>query len=504
MIKTCVFLPFQGEQACQEIIDKAQENINTILKPNLKEILLALDSKMNRDSIVIYNLYAQFFNTDNDACTDDQSWAFPKLFFRPLKLTIERRKKFNTLVANINKAIDGVVDDINKNSKVDFKIATADWDVWPREGVRGQYCVPESTGRYPDPKQPDLQFFKPDTFVDPHFHDELKKRNSPKREREILRLIERSTDIHNSLLYKSPNPPAEALHKLDRRAPAPPRCPGDDSPDLTLGLGVPDAFGKYFHPNELGHETIAAFAIETMVGVRAEVLGVDAPSCAISDEFKCWQKDGRKGYANADRMNENYKTFCDQVKPPANTVGWKSEVSYHEGTPDEHSFLLQLSSEASDFDKDECLESFDRIINGCDGNDPKNPMNWKFGGRYVRGEYTYEVNVKRDNRPWPPITKPYGDCKGWYKFIYSDYKLHGAGWSTWDSGEDTIRPSMKGCLGLGITEWKFEYFDEPDEDGNEWSLSVHLPIFVRARCFKNNKVARASGGFTDGCGGNDP
>lgn len=458
---------------------------------------------MNKDSIVVYNLYAQYFNTETDACEKDQGWAFPKLWFSPLLLTIDRRKKFNSLVLNINKAIDEAVDDINKNGKVKYKVATADWDVWPREGVSGQYCVPESTGRYPDAKQPDLQFFKPDTHVDVFYHDELKRRGTPEQEKQMRELLDRSTNIYDSLLWKSSYPPAEALHRLDRRAPAPPNCPGDGGPLSILGLGLPDSFGKFFHPNEIGHETITAFAIETMINTRAEVLGLDSPSCAIDDEFKCWQKDGRKGYANSARMNENYKDFCDQVDPPENTVGWKSDKSYHPGTPDEHSFHLELSSEASTFDKDECLESFDRIINGCDGNDPENPMNWKFGGRYVRGEYTYEINVKRDNRPWPPIKEPHGDCKGWWKVFYSDYKLHGAGWSTWDSGEDTLRPSIKGCLGLGITAWKFEYYDEPDEDGNEWGLSVNFPVFVRHRCFTNDKVAKASGGFTDGCGGND-
>ena len=75
----------------------------------------------------------------------------------------------------------------------------------------------------------------------------------------------------------------------------------------------------------------------------------------------------------------------------------------NEGTLDEHSLFLQLSSNAGAFDKDQCLSAFDGIINGCDGNDEKNPTNYKFGGRYVKGEYTYEVNTKRDNRPWPPI-----------------------------------------------------------------------------------------------------
>src|SRR5436190_14854621 len=115
MIKTCIFLPFQGEAKCQAVIDKAQENIDTILKPNLKEILLALNDKMNKGSVVVYNGYAQYFNTDNEACATDQEWAFPKLFFTPLRLTVDRRKKFNILVVNINTAIQEVVDDVTKN-----------------------------------------------------------------------------------------------------------------------------------------------------------------------------------------------------------------------------------------------------------------------------------------------------------------------------------------------------------------------------------------------------
>jgi hypothetical protein len=165
-------------------------------------------------------------------------------------------------------------------------------------------------------------------------------------------------------------------HKLDRRAPTPPGCPGDsDWFDPTLGLGLPDSFGKLFHPNELGHKTIASFAVAKAIDLRAKVLGIQPETCAVTDEFKCWQKQGRKGYATADRMNENYKDFCNDVKQPEHTVGWKWEKTYHQGTPDEHSFLLQLGENTADFDKNACLESYERIINGCDGNDPNNPMN---------------------------------------------------------------------------------------------------------------------------------
>ncbi len=191
------------------------------------------------------------------------------------------------------------------------------------------------------------------------------------------------------------------------------------------------------------------------------------------------------------------------MKAPPNTVGWKSEVSYDQGTPNEHSFLLQLSSEASTFNINECMDSLSRIINGCDGNDPSNPMDWKFGGQYVKGEYTYEVNIKRDNRPWPVIQTTNGTCEGWYKALWSAYRLKGAGWSIWDYGQQTLLPSIRGCLGSGVTSWKFDYFDKPDQDGMEWAASFSTPIFVRARCFANNKVVQAAGGFTHGCKGND-
>jgi len=431
MIKKCVMLPYEGEDTCTAVIDKAEENIDTILKPNLKQILQHLGSKMAADGVVVYNGYARFFNAESESCGTDQQWAMsrwlPKYWFKTaLKLTVARRNRFNDLVVKINQAIRDVIADVS--DEVDYKIGFANWDPWPIDGVEGQMCDPASTGFYPDPKQPDLQFFKPDTHVTKWEHDELKKREEAIRamypDGEPDPGIDQS--IYDTLLWKTPDPRAEVKHKLDRRAPSPPGCPGDsDWFDPTLGLGLPDSFGKLFHPNELGHKTIASFAVAKAIDLRAKVLGVEPETCEVTDEFKCWQKQGRKGYATADRMNENYKDFCNDVSQPEHTVGWKWEKTYHQGTPDEHSFLLQLGENTADFDKNACLESYERIINGCDGNDPNNPMNWKFGGSWRRDQYTYEINFKRDNRPWPMITSPYGSCKGDYKFFYSHYELRG-------------------------------------------------------------------------------
>jgi hypothetical protein len=60
MIERCVFRPYDGEEACQDVIDLAKDNLDQILKGNLEQLLEALDDKMNDDSIVIFNGYAQF------------------------------------------------------------------------------------------------------------------------------------------------------------------------------------------------------------------------------------------------------------------------------------------------------------------------------------------------------------------------------------------------------------------------------------------------------------
>lgn len=78
----------------------------------------------------------------------------------------------------------------------------------------------------------------------------------------------------------------------------------------------------------------------------------------------------------------------------------------------------------------------------------------------------------------------------------------GAGFSNYDYGQKTLLPAIKGCLGLGVTTWKFEYFDEPDENGFEWKSTFNTPIWVK-RCFRGNKVVRSIGGDTGGCGGSD-
>ncbi|RAR00894.1 SGNH hydrolase [Stemphylium lycopersici] len=534
MIADCIMLPYGKTSACETVIAKAQENAKTIITDNIFQILEALDEKMNEDGIVVVNSYAQFFDTQEDNC-DRQSWDF--FWFLPLgssyrALTIERRHVFNQLVLDINQAIRDAVDKAAKSDKIKYKVGYADWDYWVSNEVDDRMCSPSSNGDYPDPKQPNMHFIKPDThpwdgWQDDFERTELRKRdmnleeilnptrlsNSEKRQLNRIKTMMEARDrnlertIYDSILYKSPDPRAAVKHKLDARAPSPPGCPGDGGFDMTFGMGMPDQIGRNFHPNEAGHLTIASFALSELMDLRAIVLGVDSPACAaVKDEFTCFSKTGSKFYVSGNRTNENYEGFCKEVqdKHDKNKVNWSYSKTYDEGTPEQHDYVVTLSNGVSGFDKDECVDSMKKIMNSCDTSD--NPMNWKGGGRYIRGggDYKYELNPRRSNRPWPPPKAPYGRCEGWYKGWNGRYKVEGAGFSTWDYGKYTLRPNMDSCYGLGTSFWKFEYFDNPaDHDGHEWYATFSTPIWVRARCWANNKIVKAAGGWTNGCKGND-
>ncbi|OJJ97619.1 hypothetical protein ASPACDRAFT_1882247 [Aspergillus aculeatus ATCC 16872] len=486
IIKTCVFLPVQGEDKFQEVLDLAQHNIDTIVKPNLREIIDMLRYKLSYNGMIVWVLYGQFFNLENEECSTKHDWSFLRLgVVSGLPLTVERRRKFNLLVININKAIRETILGVRGHVYQNPYIRIADWDAFVGYGMKGQFCVPGTTGEYPDPRQPYLHFFKPNTAVDGH--QELRKR-------EVEAMVDLHFDDTPGLLAGELHPmlginttnattnltdlvhiEADRIERsllLNPRDPSPPNCPADSG---SINVGLPDGWGKFFHPNEFGHKTIASFVLSEIVAQRAVIMQVANPMCQATDNiFKCWQPEGRRDYASADLMNANYKTFCKEFQPPT-------------------------SSHEREWSSERC---FDRVINSCDGNDPEhNPLNWKFGGRWVPGNYIYEVNVMNSfKRPWPVIRAVDGSCRSKYRGLWESYWIRGRGWSTGGFGQRSLLPSAKTCVGGGVTAWDFEYLNGAEEkDGMEWEAFFRTPVFCNPRCFGNNDVQFASGGFTHGC-----
>lgn len=122
----------------------------------------------------------------------------------------------------------------------------------------------------------------------------------------------------------------------------------------------------------------------------------------------CYQKQGSKAYASAYSLHSNTANFCSSV-----AFNWKHSKTYNSGTVDENAFLIQLSNGATTFDEVQCNKAVNQILDGCDGNDPSNPLNWKFGGQLVEGSYTYSISMTRTNRPFPVPKQPSQTCTSW-------------------------------------------------------------------------------------------
>ncbi|KAK1830156.1 SGNH hydrolase-type esterase domain-containing protein [Podospora conica] len=529
IIGDCIFQAYQGEQACDAVLTKAQSNIDTILKPNIRQILGALDAKIKQDGVLVYVGYAPYFDTTNEDCAnpDKQAWNYhldpTHWTSTPLRLTKARRQRFNTLVDNVNKAIQEVVEEEDDDGTHPYRLVYADWSEWPAE-VDGQMCSPSSNGRYPDTNQPNLQFIKPDTYSGPPPpRDTLRRDLDGSNGTEYEAAMRQAAEAHHaqmlyeSTLFNSPNPQAVARRELEARAgTVPAACPGDGTVKEVLGMGLPDSFLSNFHPNNAGHETMAAAALDNLVRARAKVLGKDSCPMPMVDSLQCEGKPAKgahnKPYVSTPVLVETHKEFCLTFRIPPNTLNWEVSVPFKEGTPEEHTYTIRLYNSASTVDRATCREAFERIIHRCDGG-PDNPLNFKFGGVYRTDDYEFRLEpYYRWHRPF--VTRTDGICNSHYKFTKSRYHISGQAWATSDWGESKngFLDQIKKCTGkLKNVHWKYCQAGECDGD-MDWEMSFESHVFVRKRCFDNLKVQGASGGYTHkykhdypvwGCSGSD-
>jgi hypothetical protein len=266
-----IMLPYGKTSACETVIVKAQENAKPIIKGNIKEILEALDEKMKKSGVVAVNGYAQFFDSTTDNL-DQQSWDV--FWFLPLgatyrALTISRR---NTSISWPLTSTSPSVTPPTTPPRVTrpiTRLATPDGMTGSLLFPMPRMCSPSSNGDYPDPKQPDMHFIKPDSdswfgWSGEFERTELRKRdmdleemlnssrlsNSEKCQANRIKAMMEAHDrrlertLYDSILFKSPHPRAAIRHKLDPQAPSPLGCPGDGGADMTLGMDTPDHVGQ--------------------------------------------------------------------------------------------------------------------------------------------------------------------------------------------------------------------------------------------------------------------
>ena len=481
---------------CNNALSNGINVIQSTLGDSVGQLLDVLATKVNSNGIVVYTLYAKFFNDQADApCTNNENWVYPgNAGSNSLLLTTDRRSKFNALLDAANRVLKQAVTDAPGRHS-GFNVVYADWDPWVTV-INGHFCEPGSSPNPADPSNENLQFFKLDTT----------KRYVPGERRRGLggdevvdvysniSLAEEASDFGN-MFETTP-----VLSPLEGRDPPSSRCPTNP-----FGWLAGDAIGKIFHPNQVGHVTIASYVTDAIRTARAKILGLPNPDCEEVTLSKCYSRGSvplAHAYATAYALYGNTQDFCNSAaaQVPPNMANWKFSKTYNQTTPDENTFYVTLQNDATGFSYDACLAAVNSILDGCDGNDPtNNPMNWKTGGEYQTNGYLYQIIVTRTNRPWPRPKEPSGQCIATWYVSHDAWDYKGAGWASWDWGQQTILPNLTHCIGSTPSNWQFEYFDEPDEQGFEWHSWGGMPVFQK-NCL--SPVMDGSGGPSGvGCGG---
>lgn len=459
-------------------------------------LLTSLDGKMDAQGTIVLGSYAPYFNNQTESCTDDEDWVFPgNAGSTSLLLTKAHRTSFNTLVANTNAKLKAAVDRAAKDSS--STIVFADWSAWG-EAINGRFCESNSSPNPDDPSNDNALFFKLPTYkvFNPGVAYRRDLEWSPDS---IMGISSNITSAKEAEEHRQWDLLLDSLSTPLGRRDAP--VAGVCTKSAVSGL-LPDGIGKIFHPTNLGHEAIFSYVTWAIANAQAVKEHTTTPACNIVDELSCHQDSGSKKYASAYALYSHTVDFCKDAVPDVNNKesGTIYTQEYNKDTLDDVVFTITKDSGAVDLDEKSCNLAVNRILDGCDGNDDNNPMNWKFGGRYINGAYTYNIAPARKNRPFPAPKKPSAKCTGVGHGLWTRYNIRGAGWATWDKGQKTLRPNSTNCFGLGLTGWWFEYFDEPDSSGYEWLAKFNSPILTEGRCYANNNVQKAAGGpADDGC-----
>jgi hypothetical protein len=109
------------------------------------------------------------------------------------------------------------------------------------------------------------------------------------------------------------------------------------------------------------------------------------------------------------------------------------------------------------------------VLDGCDGNNPANPMNWKGGGFVQVGKVRYRIDPKALRQP-PPRT-PGGGCSFTGNALADHVWIWGNGWENSDFGEG-LKRNLRAC---GLSTFKFSY--GLGKDGREWTAEADTGVF---------------------------
>ena len=248
----CVYAHSTTER-CDETLGKADEAIKKLFDP-IDALLTALEDKMADDSIVLWTLYGQFFNTVADKPCSDQTWDWFQnvLPGDGIKLSREHRQKLNDRVKAVNEKISTALASFTGGTrpKPKYSLEPVRWENKARD-ENGLFCEENSADDPNDASNYGLIFIR----LNPTARNLQERKLRVKRE-----VIDADLDSDNG------THPLDARDLVDYTG-------GNPAEDETGSLRKRDPLDKYrtvFHPTDAGHTLIAASALQELANIQSK------------------------------------------------------------------------------------------------------------------------------------------------------------------------------------------------------------------------------------------
>ncbi|KAF3120250.1 hypothetical protein TWF569_003335 [Orbilia oligospora] len=167
----------------------------------------------------------------------------------------------------------------------------------------------------------------------------------------------------------------------------------------------------------------------------------------------------------------NSDEVCGEGAPELKGKEGGLDKTFYEGSPE--NFRIAISWTSNPPTKKECKENLHHILDGCHGNNPLNPWNWKGGGtRIIGGTQHFEI------QPLDPYRRPPGRkwaaCRFWLANGQAYAKIWGYGFldAFDDINHNLARPKR---MGRGPLQFYNKVTLCPGWDGNWW-MAPTTPI----------------------------
>ncbi|KAL8724612.1 MAG: hypothetical protein Q9181_006752 [Wetmoreana brouardii] len=338
--------------------------------------------------------YIQFWNHDNTQC-DQVSWA--PWYKAKAYLTTTLRKDMNSLVDKLNNLLKQAADSLSDS--LGGGIYYVDGFQEKFDGHR--FCEQEDDPNYHNNPISERTWFihynspykNPTSvtgFGNGSFFDQVNSILIPEKEGKSTE--DQIKEVNGDLAklndaYKDYDSMTAALTKL-----------GEDDVKYQM---LPITWIRVMHPKGSGYTPMADAVIDNVLryyGASGEESG-NGGTPSNPNGLKCTGIDNKK-FMGRDDMNDKIGKFCADAA--AQKVQDKDSGStvrkYNEGTRYEVIISMDWPSgqDISHNMEENCKNYMTSIMDDCDGNDDKNPLNWKHGGYNQVDKVRYNIIPTQD------------------------------------------------------------------------------------------------------------